>query len=603
MDKKIIPVLALLFALMLLWPVVDRKWIKPMFPAKAVPQTAVISDQEPPAPSQESIVEQTPVQSETSGSPAPKAEPSTQTAIPVSVSVPDNRHPEQFYEITSPLITLTFSSYGAGIHKAVLSQYPELNQPGSGPVELFFTNTPALLYQGLIGIAPTAEFTLLQQTPTSLLFQVQAADGLSLTRSIALENNYELSVVDSFVNQSRQIITNSDLSIQLGGMKKSSAHTMKGLVDLGMDVFSPGIAIPDHYGNTLDRLFTTYKTADGRIPVSVETNYPGLLDWVAVKNKYFVQIVSPDNGGDGCTLTAVRQLAPQEIIDPLSIVKMQPVSMVSATIQLPDLVLKEQETVTRMYRCYIGPKEYKILKTIGFNQEGVMEFASPSRIFRPFNFIMVPVKVSLLWLLNFIHDHVWPYNYGIAIILITILIRIIFWPVTHKSTESMKKMQALQPLVKALKEKYKNDQQKLQQATMALYKEHKVNPMGGCLPMLIQIPVFIALFVVLRNAIELRFAHFLWVTDLSEPENLLANILPIPLNILPLIMVVTQFIQQKMTPTSADPQQAKIMQYMPVMFLFFFYTMPSGLVLYWTTNQCLMIIQQLFTRRKQQAQA
>ena len=145
-------------------------------------------------------------------------------------------------------------------------------------------------------------------------------------------------------------------------------------------------------------------------------------------------------------------------------------------------------------------------------------------------------------------------------------------------------------IITAMKEKHKNDPQKQQQEMMALYKEHKINPMGGCLPMLIQIPVFFALFVVLRGAIELRFSSFLWISDLSTPENLFADVLPIGLNILPLFMGVTMWLQQKMTPTS-DPQQQKMMMMMPVLFTFMFYSFPSGLSLYWSVNQVMMIVQ------------
>jgi len=213
--------------------------------------------------------------------------------------------------------------------------------------------------------------------------------------------------------------------------------------------------------------------------------------------------------------------------------------------------------------------------------------------------MFAPICKFLLWVLNFIHDILWPHNYGVAIILLTVIIRVLFWPITHKGTESMRRMQDIQPLMKEIREKHKDNPQKQQQAMMGLYKEHKVNPIGGCLPMLIQLPVFFALFVVLRSAIELRFASFLWIRDLSEPENLFSNVLPIGLNILPIIMAVTMVWQQKLTPTTADPRQAKMMQFMPVMMLFLFYTFAAGLVLYWTVSQCLMIVQQmLYQQRK-----
>ena len=190
-------------------------------------------------------------------------------------------------------------------------------------------------------------------------------------------------------------------------------------------------------------------------------------------------------------------------------------------------------------------------------------------------------------------------NYGVAIMLLTVIIRIVFWPLTHKSSQSMKRMAELQPLVKELQEKYKKDPQRMQAEMMRLYKEHKVNPVAGCLPMLIQIPIFFSLFMVLRSAIELRFAPFLWISDLSEPENLLVGLIGFPLNILPLLMAGTMYWQQKITPTAGDPQQAKMMRVMMTgMMLFFLYTYASGLALYWTTQNLLMIVQQYWMMRK-----
>jgi YidC/Oxa1 family membrane protein insertase len=216
-------------------------------------------------------------------------------------------------------------------------------------------------------------------------------------------------------------------------------------------------------------------------------------------------------------------------------------------------------------------------------------------------FFLAPIGKFLLVVMNFLHDHLWPHNYGVAIMLLTILVRILFWPLTHKGTESMKRMADLQPLMTEIRQKYKENPQKQQQEMMKLYKEHKVNPMMGCLPMLVQIPVFIALFYVLRSAIELRFASFLWVKDLSEPEHLFMDLLHFPLNILPLLMAATTMWQQKLTPSTADPSQQKIMMFMPLLMLVFLYNFASGLVLYWTTNNVIMIVQQLAQKRKREA--
>ena len=181
-------------------------------------------------------------------------------------------------------------------------------------------------------------------------------------------------------------------------------------------------------------------------------------------------------------------------------------------------------------------------------------------------------------------------NYGFAVILLTVCIKLIFWPLTQKSYKSMKGMQKLQPEMKKMREKHGKDKQKLNQEMMSFYKDNKVNPLGGCLPMVIQIPVFFALYRVLLGSIELRHAPFmLWITDLSAKD---------PYYVTPLIMGVTMFLQQKMTPTNMDPTQAKIMLMMPVVFTFMFLNFPSGLVLYWLTNNLLTILQQYLIKRQ-----
>jgi len=167
----------------------------------------------------------------------------------------------------------------------------------------------------------------------------------------------------------------------------------------------------------------------------------------------------------------------------------------------------------------------------------------------------------------------------------------------------MKKMQKLQPVIKALQEKFKDKPQKMHQEVMALYKEHKVNPMSGCLPILVQIPVFFALYTVLRSAVELRYAEFLWIKDLCEPENLMVGTIGFPINILPILMTITSVFQTKLTPQTGDPQQQKMMMWMPVIFLFMLYNMASALVLYWTINQVLSIVQLGFNKWRSEKEA
>jgi YidC/Oxa1 family membrane protein insertase len=217
--------------------------------------------------------------------------------------------------------------------------------------------------------------------------------------------------------------------------------------------------------------------------------------------------------------------------------------------------------------------------------------------------------VPILLLMNWVYQHVG--NYGIAIILLTVVSKILFYPLTVKSMRSMKAMQALQPQINSLRNKYKSDPQRLQRETMDLYRQHKVNPMGGCLPMLAQVPIFYALYLALSNAVELQGAQFLcfrwlgpvaaalrwlgmswvhdlWICNLADHD---------PLYVLPILMGITMFIQQKMTPTAGDPRQAKMMLVMPFVFTFMFLSLPSGLVLYWTVSNVLQILQQWYMER------
>ena len=208
------------------------------------------------------------------------------------------------------------------------------------------------------------------------------------------------------------------------------------------------------------------------------------------------------------------------------------------------------------------------------------------------------IAKPLLYALRFFHKYVG--NWGLAIIILTILIKVLFWPLTHKSYKSMKEMQKLQPYMAKLREKHKGNKEQLNKELMSLYKTYKVNPVGGCLPMVIQIPVFFALFRILGNSIELRHAPFIfWINDLSAPDRLFSFAFKIPfmsppygIPILTLLMGASMLIQQKMTPTPGDPTQAKIMMFLPVVFTVMFINFPSGLVLYWLVNNILSIGQQ-----------
>ncbi len=289
--------------------------------------------------------------------------------------------------------------------------------------------------------------------------------------------------------------------------------------------------------------------------------------WIAQEDKYFTAALKPDSGrGDARVWKSGEQL------------------------EIAYTVEKE----TSKFMLYAGPKQYDILKQIGL--QDIVNFGFWSFIAHP-----------LFWFLKLLYRLTG--NYGVSIILISILTRLPFIPLMNKSQSSMKKMQALNPKLQEIKQKYKNDSKRVQTETMKLYKEAGVNPISGCLPMVLQIPVFFALYKVLLVSIELRQAPFIgWLTDLSAPDTLFGHFpQAIPflggsaLGILPIIMGVTMFFQQKLTPNPTSGQQAaqmKMMKYLPIIFTFMFFNLSSGLVLYWTVGNILSIVQQLFTNRK-----
>jgi len=242
----------------------------------------------------------------------------------------------------------------------------------------------------------------------------------------------------------------------------------------------------------------------------------------------------------------------------------------------PVFSLAPGQSVTVAHKLFVGPKDIDVLKSQGSSLEQSLDLGW-------FTVLAKPMLHSLKFFYRYVQ------NYGLAIIIITIILKILFFPLTHKSYKSMKEMGNLQPKMAALKEKYKNDRDAMNRAVMELYREHKVNPLGGCLPMVVQIPVFFALYKALMFSIELRHAPFMfWVTDLSAKD---------PYYVTPIIMGVTMFVQQKMTPSNMDEMQQKIMLALPVVFTFMFLSFPSGLVLYWLVNNILTIGQQMYINK------
>ncbi|MBW1971403.1 MAG: hypothetical protein DRN05_06085 [Thermoplasmata archaeon] len=295
-----------------------------------------------------------------------------------------------------------------------------------------------------------------------------------------------------------------------------------------------------------------------------EKKFSGKLSWVGHEMDYFVALVLPKKKIG--SLVEIKNL--HDIGENEKSIK----TAIYNNISIP-----ANSQIKNEYKLFLGPKMLSLIESLGKDAKKSIDFGW-------FSIIAVPLLKLLVFFNKYTH------NYGLAIILLTILVKIIFTPLSQKSYKSMREMQKLQPEMTMLREKYKNDKARLNKEIMDLYKRRKVNPAGGCLPMILQIPVFFALYRALLGSVELRHApFFLWINDLSAKD---------PLFITPIIMGLTMVIQQKMTPSAGDPRQAKMMLFMPIIFTFLFLNFPSGLVLYWLVNNLLSIGEQYLIKKR-----
>jgi len=601
MKRQDYVIFFLLIALLFAWPGIYQKFLADKNPPVVVQPTNDVAEAEAEL---ESAADQKPADEVVA------AEPEVETAIEPAVGESEETEvaEEEQVELASESVKLLVSSRGASVVQATLLNYREALPMDSEPVVFDFSSRPALAYSGIPGLSEKNDFIITDSTGDSVTLERSTAEGIALRRVITVGENYMVTVADTFVNESSEPFNIGQHMIRSGPIPQESAHTeLVGMINMGVDSWSAAGGV-QNYGKNIPGQFNAARDEAGSAALPEEITFkptpkPVPADWVAAKNKYFVQIMKPDGeGADWIEIYARREMGDKLHNGKKS--KDAVVDAVAASLGFNGQTLASGEAYTRTFQYYIGPKNYGILSQLSHEREGAMGFEENAYL----DFVVVPAAKILLRLLNWLHDNVYA-NYGVAIILLTLIVKIVFWPITHKSTESMRRMASVQPLMAEVREKYKDNPQKMQQAMMALYKEHKINPLGGCLPMLVQIPVFFALFVVLRIAIELRFAEFLWISDLSAPERIVEFGFAIPLlgwdalNILPLLMTITMVIQMKLSPAAGDPQQQKIMMFMmPAMMLFFLYNFAAGLALYWTTQNVLMIVQQLIYQKRKNHQ-
>ena len=512
-------------------------------------QAAVAAQAEPAAASNR-------VEAAMSATPEAESQEQKKPAVP--------SQPERLVTLENDDVKLELSTWGAVVKKVRLKSFARDCGPVSDenpPVELDFSAAP-------LGAGETVEaFAVAEESKDgrSVLFTNGAA-----SRKITLGENYQIAFEDKGVAGPVSLG-----AMGLGSSKNDLLSVDSWLLDAGKG--KPGVI---HHGDD-DSPLKPYLVAGlaggcsgsqpaAGMPRRQEIDYPARQTWIAIKNRFFVAALAhASEQVIGFKATVTRDMA-SPVYRPES---------VAASARFAS------DAPSRELTFYVGPKKQALLWDLGMKD--VMEFGM-------WRWLCYP----LVWVLNLFND--WIPNYGVAIILLTILVRILFWPLTHKSTVGMKKMQEIQPLMKEIQKKYKDNPQRMQQETWALYKEKKVNPMSSCLPMLIQIPVFIALFNVLRSAVELRYAPFLWISDLSEPEALFASWFPFGgLNILPILMAATTALQSAFTPSSGDAKQQRMMMiFMPLMMLVMFYSFPSALSLYWFLSNIFSIVQMALIRRQ-----
>lgn len=478
---------------------------------------------------------------------------------------------EEEFLFENQYVRARISSRGAGITHWELLNYLVDPSEDAEPVALIVSDpdgVPAFAtpFTELgTGDLSTAVFEVVERGPSTFSFELERS-GVRVRKSLHFEEDgYGLRMQIEVVNGTAQAldasfaVTMSDRAREGPDFRELSLVALaEGSVERSM---ISGFGTPGFFGSMT-----------GSAPER-ERAFPPAVEWVGTDSHYFLNVMIPDVARDAIATWSATVPGESALVT-LS----QPVSLLSGT------------SVARQVRIYVGPKDPDQLQAVGAQLDRAIQYG--------WSWI-APVTRAFAWMLGVSYSLI-P-NYGVAIILLTVLVRLVTAPLTYKQMESMKRLGTMQPRMKELQEKYKDDRERQSQEMAKLMKETGWNPLGGCLPMVLQIPVFIGLYYALQSSISLRHAPFmLWINDLSSPETLFTVPgLELPIRVLPILMCISMVVQQKLTPmTTMDPMQQRMMLVMmPLMFGFLFYTFPSGLVLYWFVSNLLAIAQMLYMNR------
>ncbi|QPJ64409.1 MAG: membrane protein insertase YidC [Candidatus Nitrohelix vancouverensis] len=457
---------------------------------------------------------------------------------------------EKLVSISTGIATLEFSSLGGILKNARLNKYLEtdgtpvdLIRHGEGnkaPLTIESNNETVneILRNSQYEITPET-LELSEANPQGqITIKLEHESGLSVTRIVKFTYGKYLVEIDTSISNPQRAAENLQYFNLLGpGLGGAANSQTDYIVFSGATSFINGERIESPPDEIPDITFTK-----------------GDISWTGFQNKYFAAALIPERGAK----SAVVKKEGENVYVGLEFEAVQ--SAAHATFAL-----------------YAGTKELQILEATGHNMIRVLDYGWFGN---KFAFLVKPLLKVLQYFYGILH------NYGWAIIVLTLIIKLLFFPLTHKSFKSMKGMHKIQPYVKVIQERNKGDRSKMNEELLELYKKHRVNPLGGCLPMLLQIPVFIGLYHALFFSIELRGAPFiLWIEDLSVAD---------PYYVTPIMMGATMFFQQKLSPQIGDPMQQKILMFLPILFTFLFLSFPAGLVIYWTVNNILTISQQFY---------
>ena len=501
--------------------------------------------------------------------------------------------PETFFTLKNENLSAVFTSKGGAISSVELLKFKE--RQGAETPFAFNKIKNALPALSLAFFDETSDLP----APLLAQFELKAKSDEALTYEYVKEGKFKISRTYALIQNGKNDFTKYTIAAETKIENISGAPLPLHEVYLCLGAVPPTES--DVYGSNLAFLMFDGKAHFSRssafidsggflgIGASKAVEYEKLpvagATWASVKNQFFAAVFTPEGAAANMGISIPIATSPDNGNKYMK-------NSIAGFVGFPAGTIDAGKSWEIKGSYYVGPKELDALASLGAGQEEVMNYGW-------FGFVSRPLSRLLVWINSWVAAVSPDWSWGWSIIILTLIVRTLLWPLTSVQIKSAQRMAKMQEPLKAIKEKYKDDPKRVQQETMKLYSEYGINPLAGCLPVLIQIPIFIGLYYMLQTSCEIRFAHFLWIDDLSLPDTIesLPSVFGIPLHILPLVNAAVTFLQMHLSPTpSTDKTQAMMFKLMPVIMLVFFYTFPSGLVLYWLVQSLLGIIQALIIR-------